>query len=263
MARRIDMETSTELSKNPGRHPLVYIFGILGFLTFLGLGYFFQLINDPQKFPITKIAVDGEFINLKHTDVESLVSEAVVGGFFSLDVDFLQTKMGNNPWIEAVSVRRIWPDSIRVSIREQEPVALWGEHALLNEDADIFAPSRLSPQQHLIKLDGPIGTETLVLAKYRELKSFFNELGIELTKLRMNERRSWQLKTKGGVVINLGRGDLGAKLARFKTAYEGALTEEWARVSVIDLRYTNGLTVRYFVDSPPVVTAPTVGNQQG
>ena len=83
MSRSAEKSTQTKQSYH---HPLVYLFGLLGFLTFVGIGYFFQLVNDPEKFPIQKIAVDGEFLNLKTTDVEELVSQAVVGGFFSLDV---------------------------------------------------------------------------------------------------------------------------------------------------------------------------------
>ncbi|MGR8946879.1 MAG: cell division protein FtsQ/DivIB [Gammaproteobacteria bacterium] len=256
MSRQTSNTSQKESVRNESyRHPLVYLFGLLGFFTFVGVGYFFQLINDPEKFPIEKIAVDGEFLNLKPQDVEDLVSDAVVGGFFSLDVAYLREKMLINPWVESVSVRRIWPDSIRVSITEQSPVAYWGEHALLNEHADIFAPSSLEARANLVKLDGPVGSEATVLAKLREFKPTFDELGIELLSLGMNERRSWTIGTVGGVLINLGRDDLLAKIKRFKTAYRNSLTNEWERVLKVDLRYTNGLTVQHRAALPAVSAA--------
>ena len=244
-------EKSTR-AKQSYHHPLVYLFGLLGFFTFVGIGYFFQLVNDPEKFPIQKIAVDGEFLNLKTTDVEELVSQAVVGGFFSLDVAYLRTKILNNPWIESVSVRRIWPDSIRVSIREQDPVAYWGKHALLNKEADIFAPVKLETNANLANLDGPIGTEAAVLQRFRELKPIFDDLGIALQSLHMNERRSWTIGTADGVQIHLGRDNLAAKIRRFKTAFKASLTNDWDSVARIDLRYTNGLTVKHHA---PAATA--------
>ena len=240
-----NVKAAEDKAKHPNHHPLVYLFGLLGFLTFVGIGYFFQLVNDPEKFPIKKIAVDGEFLNLKTGDVEELVSDAVVGGFFSLDVAYLRTKILNNPWIESVSVRRIWPDSIRVSIREQDPVAYWGKHALLNEQADIFAPPNLVTNANLVKLDGPIGMEAAVLERFHDLKPLFDELGIELRSLQMNERRSWTIGTADGVEIHLGRDNLAAKISRFKTAFQASLTNDWSSVARVDLRYTNGLTVRH------------------
>lgn len=236
-----DDETGT---KRGGRHPLIYVFGLLGFCTFVGVGYFFQLVNDPQKFPITKIAVDGEFLNVKPADVEALVSDGVVGGFFNLDVEHLQRKILLNPWIDSVSVRRIWPDSIRVSIREQDPVAYWGKHALLNAQADIFAPLSMPGDLPIVRLEGPIGTEAVMLEKYAEFQQSLDVTGIEIESLEMSERRSWRIETSRGVVINLGRDDLAKKIQRLKNAFDHALSTDWENVSMVDLRYTNGLTVR-------------------
>jgi cell division protein FtsQ len=193
---------------------------------------------------INKIAVDGEFLNLQPSEVEVLVSNAVTGGFFSLDVDRLQQRILNNPWIATVSVRRIWPDSIRVSIKEQDPVAYWGKHTLLNVDADIFAPEALPTNYQLVRLDGPIGTEAAVLENYWLLKSVFDGMGIKLDSVEMNERRSWKLQTNDGVVIRLGREELLSKIKRFQTAHIASLNADWPQISEVDLRYTNGLTVK-------------------
>ena len=231
-------------SDNQSHHPLFYLFGVLGFFTFLAIGYFYQLVNDPEKFVIRKIAVDGEFLNLKPSEVEVLVSNAVTGGFFSLEVDRLQHRILNNPWIASVSVRRIWPDSIRVSIQEQDPVAYWGKHTLLNAQADIFAPEALPSDDDLVRLDGPIGTEAAVLENYWTLKSVFDRIGIKLNSVEMNERRAWKLKTDDGVVIHLGRDELMSKIKRFQVAHKASLAGDWPQISEVDLRYTNGLTVK-------------------
>jgi len=236
-------EVGSDLDKQ-SRHPLFYLFGILGFCTFVALGYFYQLVNDPEKFPIRKISVDGEFVNLKPADVEILVSKAVIGGFFSLDVDRLRERILNNPWIASVSVRRIWPDSIRVSIREQDAIAFWGDHALLNDKADIFAPEVLPAGVSMVRLDGPIGTEAAVLEKYSVLKDVFDVIGIKLKSVEMNDRRAWKVKTDQDVVIHLGRDDLFAKMKRFHAAYNSSLGRDWPQIAEVDLRYTNGLTVK-------------------
>ncbi len=240
----LKMAPDDELSHKRARHPLIYLFGVMGFFTFLALGYFYQLVNDPEKFVIRKIAVDGEFLNLQPAEVKVLVSDNVTGGFFNLDVDRLQQKILNNPWIASVAIRRIWPDSIRVSIKEQVPVAFWGSSTLLNADADIFAPEVMPTGKPLVRLDGPIGTETTVLENYRAMKHVFDSMKIKLSSVEMNERRSWKIKTKDGVVILMGRDELAMKIERFRTAHEASLKGDWSQIAEIDLRYTNGLTVK-------------------
>lgn len=240
----LKMTQDEELSQKQARHPLFYLFGVMGFFTFLALGYFYQLVNDPEKFVIRKIAVDGEFLNLQPAEVKVLVSDNVTGGFFSLDVDRLQQQILNNPWIASVAIRRIWPDSIRVSIKEQVPVAFWGGNTLLNAEADIFAPESLPTGQSLVRLDGPIGTETTVLKKYWAMKHVFDSMNIKLSSVAMNDRRSWKIKTKDGVVILMGRDELAMKIERFRAAHEASLAGDWSQISEVDLRYTNGLTVK-------------------
>ena len=68
------------------RHPLLFMFGVLGFFMFVYGGFLTQQVLDPKAFPIRKIAVDGEFHQLTTEHVQSVVSKAVLGGFFDVDV---------------------------------------------------------------------------------------------------------------------------------------------------------------------------------
>lgn len=221
-----------------------WVVGILAVTILAGAGYFVQLVGDPAAFPIRKVKVEGDFRHLAPQYVEKLVSGAVNGGFFSVDVETIRQRILEEPWLYDVAVQRVWPDTIRVSIKEQEPVAYWGENALLNGQADIFAPDRQSFPPDLVALQGPIGSETDVLRRFRSAQSQFGPRGLRITRLTLSERRAWVIEVAGGTTIVIGRHAIDQRLERFSRAYDSMLKDHWARIATIDLRYTNGFAIR-------------------
>jgi len=226
------------------RHPLVFVVGAIAFLMFACGGYLAQQLLDPTAFPIRKIAVEGEFHNLTSDHVQLLVSNAVDGGFFAVDVARVRTLILDEPWIFDASVRRIWPDTIRVSIQEQNAVARWGEYALLNQFADIFVPDSNAIPPGLVILDGPIGTEGELLKRYTVIQEGFNHVGLRVARIKLSNRRAWKIDIHDGATLVIGRHTVVERLSRFSRAFERVLKENWDRVALVDLRYTNGFAVR-------------------
>ena len=226
------------------RHPLLFMFGVLGFFMFVYGGFLTQQVLDPKAFPIRKIAVDGEFHQLTTEHVQSVVSKAVLGGFFDVDVAKVRARILDEPWVFDAAVRRVWPDTIRVSIREQAAVARWGEYALLNKFADIFVPDASEIPSNLVVLDGPLGTETEILARYFSMQGKLDEVGLQVGRIHLSERRSWVVDIKGGATLLIGRHAVAERLGRFSRAFEHVLKSNWKRVALVDLRYTNGFAIR-------------------
>lgn len=237
--RNPDVEETTH-----HRHPLLFAVGAVTFLMFACGGYLAQKLFDPSAFPITKIAVEGEFHQITSDHVEALVSNAVDGGFFSVDVANVRNRILDDPWIFDAAVQRVWPDTIRVSIREQDAVARWGEYALLNEFADIFVPNGDDIPSYLPKLNGPIGTESEMLSRYTAARSRLQKLGLNIAQIEMSDRRAWVMELTSGTSLVIGREELDQRLSRFSHAYDRFLKDSWEKVESIDLRYTNGFAVR-------------------
>ncbi len=68
------------------------------------------------------------------------MTDKVRGGFFNLDVDAVRLALLGEPWVSEVTVKRIWPDALRVIVIEQIPVVRWGDSGLLNPAGEYFAP---------------------------------------------------------------------------------------------------------------------------
>lgn len=226
------------------RHPLIFVVGLLAFLMFGCGGYLIQWLLDPAAFPIRKIAVEGEFNHLTSEHVQRLVSDAVHGGFFDVDVAVVRARILDEPWILDAAVGRVWPDTIRVSIREQGAVARWGEHALLNRFADIFVPGSDPIPSGLAVLDGPIGAENELLARYFAVQKRLDQVGLRVARLKLSERRALVIDIENGATLVVGRRALAERLRRFSRAFDHVLKDRWAGVELVDLRYTNGFAIR-------------------
>jgi cell division protein FtsQ len=235
---------SAEIKLPRHRHPLLIAVGVVAFLMFVCGGYLTQKIFDPAAFPIRKIAVEGEFHQITSEHVQALVSNAVHGGFFEVDVADVRNRILDDPWIFDAAVRRIWPDTIRVSIREQDAVARWGKYGLLNRFADIFVPETELIREDLVVLDGPLGSEEELLARYFTVQAGLDEVGLRVARIALSDRRAWVVDIANGATLVIGRHALDKRLNRFNRAFDRVLKANWARVDSVDLRYTNGFAIR-------------------
>lgn len=199
---------------------------------------------EPGDFPIRKVKVDGDFRFLAPDQIEALVTSAVQGGFFEVDVRKVRARILQEPWVLDATVVRAWPDAIRVSIREQRPVARWGPDALLSAQSRVFRPRNKRLPEGLAVLHGPPGSEAEVWSMYQQIRAVLEPLGLKVAEVTLSERRAWSVALADGAALILGRHFVVDRLQRFARAWPSVLESNWSRVASLDLRYTNGFAVR-------------------
>ena len=195
--------------------------------------------------PIRKVTMAGEFQHLEPAELEAAIAAETQKGFFGLDVGKLRRELRQHPWIDDLTVTRIWPDRLKLVIREQVPVAWWGESALLNRFGEVFRPATIDLAPEYVRLQGPDGTELQLLERYREWSLKFAAAGLRIAAVTLSDRRAWTLRTDDGMQIVLGRTDIERRVARLLRAYPQQLSEAGQRVRRVDLRYTNGMAVTF------------------
>jgi cell division protein FtsQ len=233
-----------EEEATPTRLPLLLLgFGALLLLAAAAWGV--RLLSAPDTLPIREIKVAGEFRRLRPEAIQSLVQQAIDGGFFSVNVAAIRQRLLREPWVKQAVIQRMWPAGLQVTIVEQDALARWGTDALLNGEGVVFRPTGLAgdglPQVHL---SGPEGAEGDVLNMYRALSRLLVPSGLTLANLALSERGSWTAATGDGTHIVLGRSDVEPRLRRLIAALHGGLGPDWPTVAAIDLRYANGFAVR-------------------
>ncbi|MCU7844362.1 MAG: cell division protein FtsQ/DivIB [Candidatus Thiodiazotropha sp. (ex Monitilora ramsayi)] len=227
--------------------PLFTSLLVIGLLSWGGL----QLM-DPQVMPVRVVGVDGEIQHLERGSLEAAVAEAVDGGFFSVDLDLIRQKVERLPWIESASVRRVWPDTLHVNVVEQVPLAYWGEDGLVSLRGEVFRPERLPQLPELSVLEGEDQNALRISREYLRMRTLLETSGLTLKHVRVDARQAWWLKTDEGVSLHLGRREVMPRLTRFVQLYPYLKQQSGSQPESVDLRYTNGFTVRWQITEAQV-----------
>lgn len=217
----------------------LFLLAVLALATMLGTRW----LVDPYRFPLAVVEVKGDFRYLMKEDLQAAISSYVENGFFTVDVTATRKAAEQLPWVHKASVQRIWPETLRVQIVEQQPVAHWRESGYLNADGEAFFPQHKAAALELPWLSGPQGQEQKVLAHYRQATQTLALLGLQVQQLALDERRAWSVRLDDDVQLWLGRAEPWLRLQRFVRAYPGVFAGRLAELQRVDLRYSNGFSV--------------------
>ncbi len=209
--------------------------------------------------PIKNVEVKSEFIHITEKQIQEIVAKNDLGGFFDTDVEAITESMRQLPWLEMVTVRRVWPDTIQLEIRERKAIAYWNRTALLTVDGVVFSPAVESYPSGLPQLFGPVGTEKNVLKNYITLNADLKRLYLNIDELKLDKRRAWTVRLENGTVLDLGRKEINNRMQRFISIYNDYIAKQGNKIDVVDLRYTNGFAVRWKKELKKVAAKAQLG----
>lgn len=206
-------------------------------------GQFYQWLDQP----VNQVVIDGE---MRHLQRHILANEAVAlmdGGLLSADLAQLKEGIQANPWVYQVGVARQWPATLYLQIREEVPVARWGNRGLLNHEGDIFWPEHMQAYSSLPLMQGPAGDTALLMEQYYDLNQMLRGIQLQVTELKFEARGAWTLTLENGIRVVIGREQVVERLERFLAVYQLRLRDDAdaGRIEQIDIRYNNGLAVKW------------------
>lgn len=212
---------------------------LIGFLLYSTISWMW----DEQRLPLSKIVLQGDLQYVSTRDVQrSFARLEHIGTFMSQDIDALQSSVQSIPWVAHASIRKQWPDTIKVFLTEHQVQAIWNGNALLDDDGIVFDGDIGVVKGEHVKLYGPDGSAPEVLNVWREYNAQFQNIGRNISSLLLNERRTWQIILDNGIRLELGKESLDERIARFFLLYK-QLGNDADKVSYIDLRYDTGAAV--------------------
>ena len=219
--------------------------GLLLVLMSLSVQMGLQWLQDPWRFPLEVVKIQGDFRYLDKARLQAAVEPHLDGGFFTVDVGKVCEVIESMPWVASATVKRIWPDRLSVQVTEQLPVAHWGEGGYLNERGESFVPEPTQVDGDLPALAGPDGHEATVLEQYRAMSRALAPTGLRVAGVTLDDRRAWRLRTGSGISLDLGRADTRRRLQRFVQAWPTVFVGRVDDLQRVDLRYSNGFSVRW------------------
>jgi cell division protein FtsQ len=210
-------------------------------------------MSDERSMPLSHFILQGDLAYVTEQDVHhQLVDVEPMGTFMTQDVNQLQQAVEALEWVNRASIRKQWPDTIKIYVVEHRAAAIWNGISLLNQSGTIFHAdaSRLDTPT-IVKLYGPEEKNLLVLETYRELEPKFEALGMRIDSLVLNDRLAWQIILENGIRLELGTEALEERLQRFISLYKkmGNKTE---KISYIDLRYDTGAAVGWMPEQDAI-----------
>ncbi|MEJ1356232.1 MAG: cell division protein FtsQ/DivIB [Candidatus Sedimenticola sp. (ex Thyasira tokunagai)] len=202
-------------------------------------------LRDPSVLPLEVVRIDGDFNHLKRSDLEHAIGRVMQGNFFTIDLDAVRDAALSLPWVEQVTVRRIWPGTLKVWVGEQAPLGRWGKQRLVSARGVVFTPKPEEIPSGLPILSGADEDSQEVVTHYLEMVRRIADLPLTIERAGMDGRRSWKLVFKQGLTLRLGSRDRELRLAQFVRLYRQFAVVDGKQLKVMDLRYTNGVAVRW------------------
>lgn len=193
--------------------------------------------------PIETIVINGSFQRVSPMQLEAQVEPYARSGFLDVDLAAIRRELTALPWVASAEVRRKWPGTLEVRVREEVPVACWGERGLLNASGELFLAKADHVPAELPRLNGPPGTEAQVTARYFAVQEQLEHRGLSATTLTLDARGAWSFTTSTGLQVRLGANAVEARIARFFEALDGTLAQLGNDVGYVDMRYPNGFAI--------------------
>ena len=193
--------------------------------------------------------------------VRATIAGRLTGNFFFIDLNEVRQLIETVPWVRKAQVRRVWPNTLRVGIEEQQPLAFWNQDEMINTWGEAFSANQgeLPDDARLPQLNGPDASERLVVQRYAEIARWFAPLQLRIQDITLSPRYAWEVTLSNGVHLALGRdpaadaadphGRSGAlpfaeRIERFVQAWPVLMSRLEGRVlNSADLRYPNGFSM--------------------
>jgi len=232
------------------------IFGLLAVAALVWLG------RQPM-FQIATLRLEGDMEHNNVPTVKASVTPYLQGQqqrFFSIDLMEGRRVLESLPWVRQARLRRVWPNELRVTLQEHQPVALWQssdrEDQMVNSFGEVFeANTGEVDEQALPTFHAPIKASPqeamAMLTMYQHLQPLVVALDSQISALRLNERGSWTMTLANDAELELGRGTQAEVLARthrfVRTVLKFAQRTHQSLPDALlyaDLRYPSGYAVR-------------------
>ncbi len=202
------------------------------------------VVHRPEILPIKRVSLANVPERVVADDVLATVRKRAQGNFLTVDIASLRRSLETLPWVRSVSVRRVFPDQLRVNLEEHVALAYWNDDALVNQQGEVFAGQTT---QTLPQFVGNDGTADEVSTEYRKFNEQLKPINLQLKKLVLSPRHSWQLHLSNDMIVELGRESMQKRLARFVAVYPYSLVQYGAsaqEIQVVDMRYRDGFAVK-------------------
>ncbi len=196
-------------------------------------------------------AAQSELRHVTRSTVKGSAIPRIKGNFFTANLNAVRLAFESVPWVRRATVRREWPNKLIVTLEEHTPLGTWGDDGrLLSAKGDVFIANLAEAEEdgELPEFSGPEGSEKEVVARFRELQSWFAPANLAPDSVQLSKRYAWTVKLSNGMTVELGREQskttLRERVDRLVQMYPQLVARLQDRIESVDMRYPNGMALR-------------------
>lgn len=215
------------------------------FIVVVGLLVLWRQLTRPHVLPFKTVQIVASSNHISQGRLQTIIGKKMQGGFFALDESPIEKSLEQLPWVKTVSIKKIWPDILQVNIDEKQPVVIWQNINLVTALGKTFTPDINTVPTFLPHLMGPDDQLQNVLQHYRKFMLDLLPLTLQVKALTLTPRGAWDLTLSNGIRVLLGRNQVAERFTRFVEVYPKVVGDKAKKIQQIDLRYPNGLAVRW------------------
>ncbi len=199
-----------------------------------------------SRWQVRYLSIDASFQHVSAQQIRVQVQPLLGAGYFAIDLQQIRAAVARLPWVAEVDVRKHWPASVILRVREYQPWARWNDTRLIGLHDRLFTVPDVSASSELPRLSGPQDRLADVEAFYRQMGPACAAVGLKIAALHLAGRGSWTLTMADGSVIRVGATRPKQRLRRFLAVWPKLLARHpGGRFINVDLRYPNGFAVRW------------------
>jgi len=195
---------------------------------------------------IERVTFAGDLHRIAAADLDNF-ARAVREEGSSATLETVREAARKIPWVREATVRRLFPDAVEVTLLTHEPLARWNDAALVSTRGEVFtAPF----DGTLPRFHGRDGFAAQMANEYPAIVKAVAPFPATVTELTLSPRGAWQVVLDSGLVLELGRDDIDARLARFAQAWP-FVSARAVESKHADLRYANGFALTRVAELKP------------
>jgi len=239
------------------KHIFLFFFLIAAIFYSLMKFYLFLITCDELNVKKTQILCRRDFVA---RDIQAMLEASKLGNLLLLDIARLQGQIEGYRWVKEARLRKVFPSSLKIEIKEREPAAVLkiGQSFLLIDEAGVALEHLAAREEANLPLlldSAQFGTrykEKLTLA-WACLKSLAPEEKVEVEALDLSRSDSVSLYLAGRPTQIILGSERFAEKMKFYHSYIDRLESENGPLEYIDLRFENRI---YFKPAETQEVAP-------
>ncbi len=196
-------------------------------------------------FPVRQVLLEGKFQHSNPEQLQTVLNFAAESGLLTVDLLQLQSDLQEFPWINAVDIERVWPDSLRVLVTEKNPYLRLGNDKIVSVEGVVFSPESSNKFSNLPLLNINQSFTPELFEAYREIEYLLAQNGYELKQFNIDKQGEWSLELTDSISIAIGRTSPLSIFKRFIGILPNLGKDPAKKLNTIDLRYENGFAIGY------------------